>query len=136
MQKPWSVFVFRAALSYAAAVVLLSVLLLVGGDGEISCAFLLELLGLTAVIGGIDYLFGRIPFRSRLLYLCMELLSMYAGFLAFAYFGNWFGFSAIHLLAFSGMFLALFLLLHLYDHFMMRTEADRINRKLANRKTI
>lgn len=130
MQKNWNTLFFRAVLSYTSVVVLLSIIFLSHGAFLISCVFLLELLGLVISLEIIDYLLSKIEFRSRILYLCIEFSLMYLCFLAFSYLAKWFGFSIAHLLLSSGMFAGLFLLLHLYDYILLRTEADSINQKL------
>jgi hypothetical protein len=99
-----------------------------------NCVFLLELLGLVISLEIIDYLLSRMEFRSKILYYCVEFLLMYLCFLAFSYLGRWFGFSAAHLLTFSGMLTGLFLLLHLYDYLLLRTEADSINQNLLKKR--
>lgn len=136
MQKTWNILFFRAVLSYMSAVVLLSVIFLADGISMISCVFLLELPGLVIALEIIDYLLSKIDFRFRIAYLCAEFFLMYLCFLAFAYLGKWFGFSLIHLIMFSGIFFGLFLLLHLYDYLLLRTEADTINQKLLKRKNM
>lgn len=133
MQKNWSTLVFRAVLSYTSAVILLSVTFLFLGTDSIRCMFLLELLGLIVSLEGVDYFIGKIEFRHRIAYLSAEFLLMYLCFLAFSYFGTWFGFRMNHIILFSGIFVALFSLLHLYEYVFRRMEANKMNQNLQKR---
>lgn len=133
MQKNWNTLFFRAVYSYTSAVILLSVTFLFIGKDSIRCIFLLELLGLIVSLEGIDYFISKIEFHLRIAYLSAEFLLMYLCFLAFSYFGTWFGFRMEYIILFSGIFVVLFLLLHLYEYVFRRMEANKMNQNLKKR---
>lgn len=82
----------------------------------------------------IDYALSYVSFHSRIIYLCTEFSLMYVCFLLFSLLGHWFGFTFIKLIMFSSTFLVMFLLLHIYYHFLLKSEAININNHLIKRK--
>ncbi len=134
MNKPWNTLVFRATLSFTLAVIFLALYNLATGQQQGDYLLLLEILGLTMCLEFIDYAVGYIPFHSRIIYLCAEFTLMYICFLLFSLIGHWFGFTFVNLIIFSSLFLVIFSFQHIYDHFLLKTEAIEINNYLLKKK--
>ncbi len=134
MNKLCNALVFRATLSFTLAVIFLALYNLATGQLQGDYLLLIEILGLTMCLEIIDYAVGYVSFHSRIIYLCAEFTLMYICFLLFSFLGHWFGFTFVNLIIFSGLFLVIFLLQHLYDHFLLKTEASEINNCLIKKK--
>lgn len=133
MNKIWHTHLFRATLSFTLAVIFSALYNLTTSHSHGDYLFFLELFGLIVCLEIIDYALGYIPFSSRIIYLFTEFGLMYICFLLFSLLGHWFGFTFIKVLFFSITFLAIFLLLHLYDHFLLKTQASEINDHLIRK---
>jgi hypothetical protein len=134
MNKIWNTLISRAALSFMSAVIFSALYNIATGHPQGDNIFLLEMFGLIVCLEIIDYALSNVPLHSRALYLCTEFAMMYVCFLIFSFSGHWFGFTPTRLILFSSIFLVLFLLLHVYDHFLLRTEANDMNNHLVKRK--
>lgn len=134
MNKIWNTLLFRATLSFTLAVIFSALYNLATGHPQGDYLFLLEIFGLIVCLEIIDYALSYVPFHSRIIYLCTEFTLMYVCFLIFSFWGHWFGFSPTKLILFSSTFLVMFLLLHVYYHFLLKTEAIDINNNLIKRK--
>ncbi len=134
MNKIWNTLLFRATLSFTLAVIFSALYNLATGHPQGDYLFLLEIFGLIVCLEIIDYALSYVPFHSRIIYLCTEFALMYVCFLLFSLLGHWFGFTFIKLIMFSSTFLIMFLLLHVYCHFLLKTEAIDINNNLIKRK--
>ncbi len=134
MNKPWNTLVFRATLSFTLAVIFLSLYNLATGQPQCDYLLLLEIFGLTMCLEIIDYAVGYVPIHSRIIYLCVEFTLMYFCFLLFSILGHWFGLTFVNLILFSSLFLVIFSFQHMYDHFLLKTEAIEINNYLIKKK--
>lgn len=135
MNKTWNNLVSRATLTFTLAAVFTALYNLTADHPQGNYLFLIELLGFIVCLEVIDYALSYVPFPTRIIYLCAESALMYICFLIFGFFGHWFGFTTKNLVIFTITFLVMFLLLHKYDHFLLKSEATDINNKLDKRKT-
>jgi len=125
---------FRATLSFTLAVIFSALYNLATGHPQGDYLFLLEIFGLIVFLEIIDYALSYVPFHSKIIYLCAEFTLMYVCFLVFSFLGHWFGFTFRKLILFSCIFLVMFLLIHVYNHFLLNTEAIDINNHLTKKK--
>lgn len=134
MNRMLNTFVARGTLTFTVAVVFVSIFNLANGQNSMEYFFLLEVLGFVACLEVLDFFFSWIPFPNRFLYVAAEFIVMYLCYLVFAFFGHWFGFSLGKLIMCSGVFLLLFVAIHLYYHLTLQRESSEINSRLQRRK--
>ena len=134
MNKIWNVLVFRATLAFTLTVIFSALYNLATGYPQGDYLFLLEILGFIVFLEIIDNTLSYVSFHSRIIYQCAEFILMYVCFLIFSFLGHWFGFTFKKIIFFSSIFLIIFLLLHLYFHFLLKSESTDINNHLIKRK--
>jgi hypothetical protein len=134
MKRALNTFVARGTLTFTVAVVFVSIYNLLFGQNSMEYFFLLEILGFVACLEVLDFFFSWIPFPNRFLYVGAEFIVMYLCYLVFAFFGHWFGFSLAKIMMGSGIFLVLFVAIHLYYHLILQRDSKEINSHLKKRK--
>lgn len=134
MRMLFSTHVTRAAVTFSLSVVVVAAVNLLGGHSQVEYVFLLEVLGFTAVLEGIDCLVAKLQFKTRFAYTACEFAVMYAVYLACAYLGHWFGYRPENFVICTLIFLALFVLIHWSYHMALKNDADTINRRLTEKK--
>jgi hypothetical protein len=135
MNRMLNTFVARGTLIFTAAIVLIACFNLADGYTSIQYSFILEILALIVCLEILDFTFSKAEFRRRVLYLAAEFAVMYLCYLAFAWFGHWFGFSPDKLALGSAVFVFLFAAVHLYYHFELKLESREINSRLKKKNT-
>ncbi len=135
MNRLLNTYVARGTLTFTAAVVLVAGFNLANGQIGIEYSFLLEILGFLVCLEILDFAFSKTDFHSRVLYLAVEFAAMYLCYLAFAWFGHWFGFSPDKFALGTAAFVVLFAAVHLYYHFELKWESREINRRLKKKNT-
>lgn len=135
MNRMLNTFIARGTLIFTAAIVLIACFNLADGYTGIEYSFVLEILALIVCLEILDFAFSKAEFRSRVFYLAAEFAVMYLFYLAFAWFGHWFGFSPDKLVLGSAVFVFLFAAVHLYYHFELKLESREINNRLKKKNT-
>lgn len=123
-----------ASITFTAVVLFTAAMNLADGFSSLKNSWLLELFAFVLLADLLDFLLGKINFKSYPVYFLTEGVLFYLIMLCAGYFLGWFVFTPIMLLKVTAVFLLVFCLVHLYFRRLSRQTANEINASLQKQE--
>lgn len=122
------------SVAFTMLVLLASITNLMNGDTRDGfILFILEAAGYLLIAVVIDYLLGKVNYKSYISQFLTETCILYPITMACGLYLHWFGWSFTKLILYTFLYLFIMVLLHYYFYRVSKKDAEEINELLKNR---